>query len=382
MTGPVAARLADGRLHLQHGPIDLIITTAGSSDHVDAAEAAMQARFATVLDELVGDLDILRRPAEWGEAEGAGVLSVIGARMMRTTVALRDGDWATSMICVAGAVADTIADVAWQAAALERVIVNNGGDIAIRQGDAVAAGAVTVGVVDRVDRPALSGRLHVGADSGIGGVATSGVGGRSLSLGIADAVTVLAADATAADVVATLVANAVDLGEHPSIIRRPAAEVRDDTDLGTRRVVTDVGPLTGEEVEAALDAGLDRARQALGHPGGSARSCSRCAAGGASCAPQISAAWRYPPVSRPDSGEVGSGARPVAASATDCRVNPSRRSRMCSPADFQMVSSTHWPSWLHDPSWWGSPKSPRLIGPSTALRISLRRISCGALART
>ena len=31
MTGPVGARLADGRLHLQHGPIDLIITTLGVS---------------------------------------------------------------------------------------------------------------------------------------------------------------------------------------------------------------------------------------------------------------------------------------------------------------------------------------------------------------
>lgn len=272
MTGPVGARLADGRLHLQHGPIDLIITTAGLADHVAAAESAMQARFATVLDELVRDLDTLRRPVEWGEAEGAGVLSEVGGRMARTTAALRDGDWATPMICVAGAVADTIAEAAWQAARLERVIVNNGGDVAIRHvpaGAASAAGApsaVTVGVVDRVDRPTLAGRLHLGADSGIGGVATSGVGGRSLSLGIADAVTVLAADATAADVVATLVANAVDLGEHPSISRRPAGEVRDDTDLGTRAVVTGVGPLTAEEVEAALDAGLDRAHQALAHP--------------------------------------------------------------------------------------------------------------------
>ena len=37
---------------------------------------------------------------------------------------------------------------------------------------------------------------------------------------------------------------------------------------------------------------------------------------------------------------------------------------------FQIASSTHWPSWSQAPSWCGSPKSPSVIGPSTAETIS------------
>ena len=50
---------------------------------------------------------------------------------------------------------------------------------------------------------------------------------------------------------------------------------------------------------------------------------------------------------------------------------------MCSPASFQTAISTHWPSWSHAPSWCGWPKSPSVIGPSTADTISDRRISSG-----
>src|SRR5690606_29246243 len=78
--------------------------------------------------------------------------------------------------------------------------------------------------------------------------------GRSLSLGIADAVTVVAAGAAQADAAATLVANAVNV-EHAGVRRAPASRVRDDSDLGERLVTADVSPLPAHAVEAALDAG-------------------------------------------------------------------------------------------------------------------------------
>jgi ApbE superfamily uncharacterized protein (UPF0280 family) len=59
-------------------------------------------------------------------------------------------------------------------------------------------------------------------DRPVRGLATSGWGGRSFSLGIADSVTVLARCAAAADAAATVVANAVD-AEHPAIERRRRA---------------------------------------------------------------------------------------------------------------------------------------------------------------
>ncbi|WP_245584721.1 hypothetical protein [Salipiger mucosus] len=90
-------------------------------------------------------------------------------------------------------------------------------------------------------------------------MATSGRHGRSHSLGIADAVTVLARDAARADAAATLIANAVDLPGHPSVTRVPAEELSPDSDLGPRLVTTDLGPLTASEIDRALAAGLSLA---------------------------------------------------------------------------------------------------------------------------
>jgi hypothetical protein len=92
----------------------------------------------------------------------------------------------------------------------------------------------------------------------IRGIATSGRHGRSFSLGIADAVTVLARDAPAADAAATLIANAVDIDD-PAIVRRPARDLDPDSDLGNLPVTVDVGPLTPAQIAAALDAGVARA---------------------------------------------------------------------------------------------------------------------------
>jgi uncharacterized protein len=94
-------------------------------------------------------------------------------------------------------------------------------------------------------------------------VATSGRHGRSFSLGIADAVTVLARTASQADAAATVIANAVDLPGHPAITRRPACDLQPDSDLGTRLVTRDVGALSPGEIEDALEAGAASARKLL-----------------------------------------------------------------------------------------------------------------------
>jgi ApbE superfamily uncharacterized protein (UPF0280 family) len=101
------------------------------------------------------------------------------------------------------------------------------------------------------------------ADDPSRGVATSGRHGRSFSLGIADAVTVLARTAALADAAATIIANAVDLPGHPAIVRRPANELQPDSDLGALLVTRDVGALQHSEIAAALGAGEECARALL-----------------------------------------------------------------------------------------------------------------------
>ena len=248
------ARLLDGRrLHLNDGPIDLIIGADGPQPAVRAAYRAAAARFATILDELCTELPLLRRPAT-PSAPPAGPV----ARLMWQAVLPHAASaFITPMAAVAGSVADTILRAMTDAAPLDRAFVNNGGDIALhlRPGHAYIAG-----LVDRPDQPALAATGRIVAGDGVGGIATSGWRGRSFSLGIADAATVFAADAATADAAATMVANAVDLPGHAAIARHPAATVQPDSDLGERLVTTGVGALSPGEIALALDAGVDRAR--------------------------------------------------------------------------------------------------------------------------
>ena len=87
------------------------------------------------------------------------------------------------------------------------------------------------------------------------GIATSGWRGRSFSFGIADAVTVLARTAAAADAAATMIANAVDL-DHPGIGRRPARGLQCDSDLGDRLVTFAVPVLSAVDRDRALQSGF------------------------------------------------------------------------------------------------------------------------------
>ena len=154
------------------------------------------------------------------------------------------------MAAVAGAVADTVLEAMCAAADLTRAYVNNGGDVAVH----LAPGArFRMAMADHQGRGL--GLIDIGHEDPVRGIATSGRHGRSLSLGIADSVTVLARTAAAADVAATLVANAVDLPGHPAVRRRPACEIDAASDLAEQPVVTGCGALTDRETRAALARG-------------------------------------------------------------------------------------------------------------------------------
>ena len=71
-----------------------------------------------------------------------------------------------------------------------------------------------------------------------------------------DAVTVLADCASAADAAATVIANAVNLPNHPGITRASAREISPDSDLGELLVTRGVEPLSKFEIDAALENGL------------------------------------------------------------------------------------------------------------------------------
>jgi len=250
--------LPDGcRLHLHDGPIDLIVEAFGTTSEINVAYRAAAQRFISVLDELCSELPLLRQPARVGGATPEGV---IARRMMSAVLPYSERNFITPMAAVAGAVAEEILGSMTSAASLSRAYVNNGGDIALH----LASGErFVVGMVERPDRPSLFGKVELHSTEPVRGIATSGWRGRSFSLGIADAVTVLADRAAMADAAATIVANAVDLPRHPSITRVPARDLAPDNDLGDRLVTQGVGELSTGEVAAALDAGVVVAKALL-----------------------------------------------------------------------------------------------------------------------
>lgn len=249
---PQIALLSDGRrLHLQDGPIDLIVEARGASGEVRAAYEAAAQRFTGLLDELCAELPELRTAA----AEQTSLRGVVARRMRAAVTPYAADCFITPMAAVAGSVAEEILDAMLRAATFDRAYVNNGGDIALHLG---RGEHFAVGLMDRPD--GVMRTMRIDADDPVRGIATSGRHGRSFSLGIADAVTVLAATASQADAAATVIANAVDLPGHPSVIRKPANELQPDSDLGAHLVTRHVGELSRDEVAAALGSGAECAR--------------------------------------------------------------------------------------------------------------------------
>jgi len=245
----IAARFPDGRLHLQHGPIDLIIEAFGAREEVEAAYRQAIDRFGNILSTLVRELPTLRRPVR----DAYPLLQGPVARRMAEAVWPHRAVFITPMAAVAGAVADEMLQAMLAGRTLDKAYVNDGGDIAIHlaRGHSLRAG---------IFAEALDGAVTLTHDRPVRGIATSGRGGRSFSLGIADSATVLARTAAAADAAATLIANAVDI-DHHAIERRPARELDPDSDLGGLPVTVAVGTLPRDAVDTALGRGLAEARR-------------------------------------------------------------------------------------------------------------------------
>ena len=245
------ALLPDGRLHLQHGPIDCLCRAWGDPGEIGAAYRQAAAAFPSILPDLCAELPHLRTKLPSRPPSGTV------ARAMHAACAPFTERFITPMAAVAGAVADHVLAALTQGRRLDRAYVNNGGDIAFML---AARASLRCGLVADLAAPGLDGTFELRAKHPSRGLATSGrackgQGGRSFSLGIADAVTVLAATAAQADAAATIVGNAVDLPGHPAIRRRPADSIDPDSDLGGRLVTWGLGALTQDEAEAALDAG-------------------------------------------------------------------------------------------------------------------------------
>ncbi|MBT8369462.1 MAG: UPF0280 family protein [Deltaproteobacteria bacterium] len=226
------------------GPMRLVIR-AWNGDQPQIALARQAAEESiSYLEKITRCRLLLRRP--WSQI-GDLPENELAHRMITSVRTIGDKDL-TPMAAVAGTIADAVADWLFERG-MTKVIVDNGGDIAIRLADSETA---TVGIRPTVVSSEISHRVHLDSGRQSWGVTTSGVGGRSFTRGIASAATVLAGNASVADAAATAIANACFV-EDTHIIRLPAENFDPNTDLKGITVTAEVGPLSPEQIFSALE---------------------------------------------------------------------------------------------------------------------------------
>ncbi len=177
----------------------------------------------------------------------------LARRMLESVKTIGDEDL-TPMAAVAGTIADAVADWLFERETT-RVIVDNGGDIAIRLARGESA---TVGIRPQINNPTISHMINLYAGGPMWGVTTSGLGGRSFTRGIASAVSVLATSASIADAAATAIANACYVTDD-NIMRIEAEKIDPHTDLIGMRITNKVGPLSPTSIRKAIDPAMQKA---------------------------------------------------------------------------------------------------------------------------
>ena len=240
-----------GKLFLDYGPISMVIAASRNGEPLtalcrDAGQIAVDC-----LTELGPQLKLLKR--SWTQFE-PGELSGVAVTMWQAVQATADNDL-TPMAAVAGAFADKVADWLQQQGAT-KVLVNNGGDVAIRL---LADETTKVGVMPEIGGEGFSKLVRLTSGDGIGGIATSGLGGRSFTCGVMESVTVLAKSCAVADAFATSLANASYI-DSSAVVRGLARLIDPDTDIPDLMVTESVGRLTPQEVQQSMQQVLTRLR--------------------------------------------------------------------------------------------------------------------------
>lgn len=242
--------LDGGRIMAEYGPMRLVISAwVGKVPQRNLCISA--AREAFMCFEQVASLkDKLSRPLDRNPMR---LQDPIAQAMVKSVREVGDKDL-TPLAAVAGTLADAVADFLFDRG-MTRVVVNNGGDIAVRN---IGGEEVIVGIGTAACHARVSKRIVLDSSSSSWGIATSGLGGRSFTRGVATAVTVLAKTASLADAAATAVANA-SFVEDTSVIQRAAEEIDPNTDIAGIPVTVEVGPLSEQKKEMAVSRALEKA---------------------------------------------------------------------------------------------------------------------------
>jgi hypothetical protein len=243
--------LSDGTTLVDYGPMRMFISVSENGKPlIQLAEEG--ARFAMrVLEDSAKFLPIITKKSNKLEIKGA--FPEVVRRMIEATKKMDESDL-TPLAAVAGTASDVVADFVFSRGGT-KIIVDNGGDVAIRLREGEVA---KVGIKTEIDAKQPTYLISFDSTMGIGGVATSGLGGRSFTKGIASAATVLSKTAAISDAAATVIGNFTN-AEDPNITRSLAEKVYPDTDIAGDWITVEVGKLSEKKTEEALSNGLSKA---------------------------------------------------------------------------------------------------------------------------
>lgn len=236
--------IEEGTVLVDSGPLYATISASHngcplSSAAIDGAQYALK-----ILEQLANFLPVIKKKALVLKPEDS--YPQVVREMISAAQVINDPEL-TPLAAVAGATSDLVADYLLNTKAT-KIMVNNGGDIAIRLRE---EGEIGVGLCLNLGRKEVDYFLPVRSDCGI---CTSGVGGRSFTLGIASAVVILADRASVADAAATYLGNKTNV-DSDKVKREWSEIIYPDTDIPGKKVTISVGALSQAEIRQALESG-------------------------------------------------------------------------------------------------------------------------------
>ena len=235
MTDKIIVKLEDQNCVMaENGPMRIVIQ-AWDKEKPDLEMASKAAEFSFACLAQVAQNHERLKQQPFKIPEG---LDPIPVDMMKSVMATGENSL-TPMAAVAGSIADAVANWLFNKG-MSRVIVNNGGDIAIRLAENETA---KVGIKTDIKNPNISHVVELSSCHPSWGINTSGLGGRSLTRGIASAVTAFARASSLADAAATSIANAC-FARDDSIVQVMAQKIDPLTDIKAVPVTVKIGQLT------------------------------------------------------------------------------------------------------------------------------------------
>jgi hypothetical protein len=236
---------------IEVGPAALVVRGEKDGSPFEFDRERVEGLVTNILSDIGDCLPILKQKA-YKIKKTASLPDV--ARLMVEAVKVVDGASLTPMAAVAGSVADRLRDYL-KTEALDFLSINNGGDISVfnPSGRPVSIG---LGDIQRNRPTPYSLRIEGLTEFGI---ATSGFGGRSFTLGVADVVSVIASSGALADAAATFICNCTAIPSE-QVVRQRAGEIDAGSDIADELVTVQVGPLDAGLVREALEKGRTAAQ--------------------------------------------------------------------------------------------------------------------------